>query len=206
MKVHRVLALSIAFSAASAWSQNPPAPSDVPSALNSRFEIFGGFALQGGRAPNNAGRNETGTARGFNGGVDLRLVPHLFAVANVIQSFPSSASGSDTTSDTIFLFGPRYVARARSNPRFSVFGEFLAGCNTYHNSGQAYTWAFNSATNYAFTAGGGFDYAWSRHLGIRFDGGYLRTRFTLSTYGGPANPPYITNNLGQFSVDMVYRF
>lgn len=207
MKVFPLLALCSFSCCLSAWPQAHPTSNDVPSAEQARAEIFGGFALVGGSAPTNSGGNSTGVGWGFNAGADFHLAPHIFAVANVMR-FPISSSGSaiDATSDTMFVFGPRYLVRIRSAPRASVFGEFLAGANTYHNDGQPYTWAYNNATNFAFTADGGVDWSVARRLGIRFEAGYLRTRFTVSTFAGPANPAYVTDNLGQFAVDLVYRF
>ena len=207
MKARSLFALFGFLCGISGSSQANPSSRDIPSAEQAKAEIFGGLALAGGRAPTNGGGATTGMVWGFNAGADFRLFPHIFVAADVIR-FPvtSSGSASDSTSDTFFLVGPRYLVRVRSAPRASVFGEFLAGGNTYHNSGQAYTWAYNNATNYAFTVDGGLDVSVSRRLGLRFEAGYLRSKLTVSTYGGPANPPYVTDNLGQFAVDAVYRF
>lgn len=207
MKARCFLAFCLTLFSVSASCQSLPGESDVPSAEQARAEVFGGFALEGGRAPANGGRSATGSAWGFNGGADFRMFPHIFLVADVI-GFPltSSGSSSNSSSDTFFLFGPRYLVHTRSQPRVAVFGQFLAGGDTYHNTGQPYTWAFNNATNLAFTADGGVDLSVAKRLGLRFEAGYLRTKLTVSTYSGPANPPYVTENLGLFAVNVVYRF
>lgn len=186
-----------------AWCQVHPNASDVPSASNAEGEVFGGFSLAGGGAPQAGGA--TGAEYGFNGGADVRLMPHIFLVADVSQ-FSHPTQSVDTTSDTAFLFGPRYLISLHRNARVSVFGEFLAGGDTYHNNGQAYTFDYNSATTFAFAVQGGADYALSRHLSTRFEGGYLHTNLQYSTYGGPPNPATAANNRGRFAVDFVYRF
>lgn len=186
-----------------AWCQAHPKASDVPSASNAEGEVFGGFSLTGGGASQAGGA--TGAEYGFNGGADFRLMPHFFLVADVGQ-FSHPTQSVDSTSDTTFLFGPRYLVSMRHNPRVSIFGEFLAGGDTYHNNGQAYTFAYNSATTFAFAVQGGADYALSRHMSVRFEGGYLHSTLDYSTYGGPPTPATTSNNRGRFAVDFVYRF
>ncbi|WP_348263120.1 hypothetical protein P8935_00855 [Telmatobacter sp. DSM 110680] len=172
--------------------------SDATSASQASVEVFGGFSLAGGGL--------TGTSYGFNGGADFRLVPRVFLVADINQFHVPSPSSSNTESETVYLAGPRYLVPVHSSSRTSLFGQFLIGGDTFHNGGQAYTYEFNNATSLALSADGGVDYALSRHLGARFQGGYLLTKLKYSTYGGPVNPSSASDNQGRFAVDIVYRF
>lgn len=177
-----------------AWSQ---VTVDVPSAEQARADVFGGFSLAGGGV--------LGTNYGFNGGADFRLFPHVFLVADVSQ-FSHPKNGENSSSDTAFLFGPRYLIPIRSNSRTSAFGQFLAGGDTFHNNGQTYTFTYNSATTFALAAEGGLDYAWNKRFSARFEGGYLHSSLEFSTYGGPANPSATASNRGIFAADVDYRF
>ncbi len=141
------------------------ASSDVPSAARARAEIFGGFSLAAGGAQQ-AGR-VTGTDYGFNGGADFRLFPHIFLVADVSQ-YSDPTDGIDKSSDTAFLFGPRFLVPFSHNSRVSVFGEILAGGDLFHNSGQSYTFTYNNATAFAQAVQGGLDFAWNRRVSTRF--------------------------------------
>ncbi|MGB6973807.1 MAG: outer membrane beta-barrel protein [Terracidiphilus sp.] len=203
MKGLSCLALTLFLYAGSTWSQTGPAPGDVPSANRARAEVFGGFSFAGGGA-SQAGF-ATGIDYGFNGGADFRLRNHIFLVGDVSQ-YNDPTNNVDTSSDTVFLFGPRYLVALRPQSRVSLFGEFLAGGNAFHNSGQSYTFLYNSATTFAFAAEGGLDYAWSRHWSTRFEGGFLHSTLDYSTYGGPAVPATAPNSRGRFAADVVYRF
>lgn len=196
MKGSSLLAVCIVLFSYCACSQAQSASSEVRSA-DQDVEVSGGFALAGGGA--------IGTNYGVNGGLDFRVHPRVFIVADLHQFHSSSPSSSNSTSDTAFLFGPRYLV-VRPSKRSSVFAQFLIGADSFHNAGQTYTWQYSSATNLAVAADGGFDYAFTRHLSARFTGGYLHTRLTNSTYGGPVTPAYIPNNRGTFDADLVYRF
>lgn len=190
------VALCIVAFAPSVWCQAQATSSEIRSA-DQDVEVSGGFSLAGGGA--------TGTGYGANGGFDVRVHPRIFIVADIDQFYDYSPSSSDSTSETTFLFGPRYIV-AHPSTRTSAFGQFLLGADAFHNAGQAYTWQYNSATSLAFAVEGGLDYALTRHLSARFTGGYLHTRLTNSTYGGPVIPSSIPNNRGRFAVDVVYRF
>jgi hypothetical protein len=172
--------------------------SDTTSASRASVEVFGGFSLAAGGV--------TGTSYGFNGGADFRLIPRIFLVGDINQFHLSSPSSSNTESETVYLVGPRYLVPIHSSSRTSVFGQFLIGGNTFHNGGQAYTYEFNNATSFALSGDGGIDYALSRHLSTRFQGGYLFTKPKYSTYGGPANPSSASDNQVRIAVDVVYRF
>jgi hypothetical protein len=197
MKAALLSALCTLVLAAPGWCQVHLDSSDVPSAEQAKAEVFGGFSLADGGV--------IGTGYGFNGGADFRMGHHFFVVIDVSQ-FSDPSQPSNTMSDTAFLFGPRYLTRIHPGSRASVFGEFLAGGDTFHNGGQAYTYRFNNSKDFAFAAEGGVDYAWNRHMSTRVTGGYLYGRLHNSTYGGPANPSYTANNRGRFAVDFVYRF
>jgi hypothetical protein len=203
MRPSLIIAVCAILSALPGWSQARTYSPDATSGPPGRLEVFGGFSLAGGGAPE--GADTTGTDYGFNGGAAFHLISHVFLVADVSQFFHPQG-GVDTTSDTAFLLGPRYWVPVGSNSRLSVFGEFLAGGDTYHNNGQFYTFRYNNATTFAMAAEGGLDYALSRHLTARFEGGYLHSTLDYSTYAGPANPAATPNNRGRFAVDMVYRF
>lgn len=179
------------------FSQAHPPSTDVPSAADARAEVFGGFSMAGG------GLN--GNGYGFNGGADFRLLHRVFLAADVNQ-FKDPPQPSNTMSETVYLVGPRFLVPLRPSSRTSVFAEFLAGGDTFHNRGQAYTFTYNSATTYALAADAGVDYAWSRHLSTRFEGGYLHNRLKYSTYGGPPSPSSAAENRGRLVVDLVYRF
>lgn len=184
--------------ATQACSQARPTSRDVPSAGQARGEIFGGFSLAGG------GVLKTGY--GFNGGLDARISSRIFVVVDVSRFFDPSPSPVNPMSETVYLFGPRYLVPIHPNSRTSIFGECLLGGDAFHNGGQAYTYAYNSATGFAFAGDGGLDYALSRHLSTRFEGGYLRSTLRYSTYGGPVNPATTANNRGRFAANFVYRF
>ncbi|HEY2469337.1 MAG TPA: outer membrane beta-barrel protein [Terracidiphilus sp.] len=203
MKVCSFLALCPILFAAQTWPQAHPTSGDVPSAARAQGEIFGGFSLAAGGASQQG--SATGAQYGFNGGLDFPIARHFYLVAEVSQ-FSHPTGGVNTTSDTAFLFGPRYLIPLRPNSRVSVFGEFLLGGDAYHNTGQAYTIAYNSKTSFAFAIQGGLDYALSRRLSARFEGGYLRNTLYFSSYGGPPNPATASNNRGRFVIDFVYRF
>lgn len=203
MKVCSFLGLCLFLCGLPAWSQSHPASTDAASAAKTKSEFFGGFALAAGGFPQEGGN--AGTSYGFNGGLDFRLFSRVSLVIDVSQFFHPS-HGVNTTSDTAFLFGPRYLMPVRPNSRASVYGEFLAGGDTFHNTGQSYTFQFNSATTFAVAAKGGLDYAWTRHASVRFEGGFLHSTLDYSTYGGTPNPATISNNRGLFAVDLVYRF
>ena len=181
-----------------AWSQARPTSGDVSSAEHARGEIFGGFSLVGGGLLN--------TGYGFNGGLDVRISRRVFVAVDVNEFHDQSLSPVNPTSETVYLFGPRYLVPIHPNSRTSIFGEFLLGGDTFHNGGQAYTYAYNSATGFAFAGDGGLDYALSRHLSTRFEGGYLRSTLHYSTYGGPVSPATTANNRGRFAANLVYRF
>ncbi len=172
--------------------------SDRTSASQASVEVFGGFSLAGGGI--------TGSSYGFNGGADFRLVPRIFLVGDINQFHLSSPSSSNTESETVYLVGPRYLVPLHSSSRTSVFGQFLIGANTFHNGGQAYTYEFNNATSFALSGDAGVDYAFSRHLSARFQGGYLLTKPKYSTYGGPVTPSSASDNQVRFAMDVVYRF
>lgn len=202
MKLRSFLALCSLLCGVSVWSQSQPTSQDVPSAAKTKNEFFGGYSRTFAGYPSEG--EASGSNNGFNGGLDFRLFSRVSVVIDVSQFFHPSQG--ESTSDTAFLFGPRYLIAVRPNSRMSVYGEVLGGGDTYHNSGQAYTFQFNSATNFAFAAKGGLDYAWTRHASTRFEGGYLHTKLDWSTYGGTPNPATVSNNRGLFGVDLVYRF
>lgn len=203
MKVRSLLALCSLMCSVPAWSQAHPPFSDVPSAAKTNGEFFGGFSFAGGGFPREGGG--AGANYGFNGGLDFRLFSRVSLVIDVSQLFHHTPN-VNASSDTAFLFGPRYLLAVRPNSRASVYGEFLAGGDTFHNSGQAYTFQFNSATTFALAAKGGLDYAWTRHMSTRLEGGYLHSTLDYSTYGGKPNPATVSNNRGLLGVDVVYRF
>jgi len=184
--------------ATQAWSQARPTSKDEPSAGQARAEVFGGFSLAGGGLLN--------TGYGFNGGLDVPVASRIFVVVDVNRFIDQSISPVNPTSETVYLFGPRYLVPIHPNSRTSIFGELLLGGDTFHNGGQAYTYAYNSATGFAFAGEGGLDYALSRHLSTRFEGGYLRSTFHYSTYGGPVSPATTANNRARFAANFVYRF
>jgi opacity protein-like surface antigen len=183
-------------SSVQAWPQAHPTSGEIPSAEQPKAEIFGGFSLAAGGV--------AGTGYGFNGGVDFRIAHRIYAVADVSQVTDPKPSGVNTMSDTAYLIGPRYLFAVR--PRASIFGQFLVGGDAFHNSGQSYTFSYNTATTFALEAGGGLDYALNRHVSTRLEAGYLHGSLKYSTYGGPANPGSVANNRGRFVVDLVYRF
>lgn len=195
--------LALLFLAGPAWSQTGSASSDVPSAEHARAEVFGGFSLAGGGPPQGGGKSAVDY--GFNGGADFHLFPHVFLVGDVSQ-YSDPTDSVNTASDTAFLVGPRYLVAVGRNSPVSVFGECLAGGNSFHNNGQSYTFLYNSDTTFAFAADVGLDYALSRRLSLRLEGGYLHSTLDYSTYGGPAIPASTSNNRGRFAVDAVYRF
>lgn len=108
------------------------------------------------------------------------MAPHIYLVVDVSQ-FSHPAESVDSASDTACLFGPRYLISLRHNAPVSVFGEFLAGGDTYHHNGQAHTFDYNNATTFALAAQAGLDYAWSGHVSTRFGGDYLHRTLDYST-------------------------
>ena len=196
MKVFSGLALCAILISQYAAAQAHSNSSEIRSA-DQDVEVFGGFALAGG--------GSLGTGYGASGGLDFRVHPRVFIVVDLNEFSSQSPSSSNSTYDTAFLFGPRYIV-ARPSSRTSVFGQFLVGADSFHNGGQPYTYQYNTATNFAIMPGGGLDYALSRHLGARLTGGFLHSRLANSTYGGPVTPSTVGENRGVFVADVVYRF
>jgi hypothetical protein len=187
--LRRILSIAVVlFSSCFTCAQN--SPDHGPGRPS--FEVSGGFALAGG--------GTLGTDIGFNAGVDARVQGPIYFVAETTHL--RATNESNNTSDTAVLAGPRY----RWGGAKAVFADFLAGADVFHNSGQFYTYTYNSATNFAFAADAGADLPVGRRLAIRPMGGFFRTRLTNSTYSGPVNPSHTSSNRGRFAIDVAYRF
>ena len=184
--------------ATQAWSQARPTSKDEPSAGQARAEVLAVFPspVVAFSIP----------AMVSTADFDVPVASRIFVVVDVNRFIDQSISPVNPTSETVYLFGPRYLVPIHPNSRTSIFGELLLGGDTFHNGGQAYTYAYNSATGFAFAGEGGLDYALSRHLSTRFEGGYLRSTFHYSTYGGPVSPATTANNRARFAANFVYRF
>lgn len=197
MKIRAISTLCTLLLAPLAWSQSQPASSDAQSSDPVKAEVFGGFSMAAGGL--------LGTGLGYNAGGDFRLAHRIFLAAEFDQ-FRDPAQPSNKMSDYLFLAGPRYLFPLQRSSRSSFFGEVLFGGNTFHNSGQAYTYSYNNATNYALAADAGVDVGLARHFALRFEGGYLYSKLAYSTYGGPVSPSTTGNNRARFAIDAVYRF
>jgi outer membrane immunogenic protein len=119
----------------------------------------GCFNLQGGRAD-----------------ASYRVLERL-AVAGEISGVHASnivGSGLDLSLLT-YMAGPRYSRDLKYG--LKPFAQFLAGgVHGFDSTFPHSTGASSSANSFAFTAGGGLDYALSRHIGVRvIQIDYLRT-------------------------------
>jgi hypothetical protein len=188
-----ILAAHFLISGVLAWCQVQPAR----PASDTAVEVFGGFALGAG--------GPLGTNPGFNAGVDFKVYPRIFVVADV-GHFIDTHEPSNNTTDTSILFGPRYMVRLSGSSRAAVFSDVLLGADVFHNSGQSYTYAYNNATSFAVAVDGGLDYRLSKHLGLRGEAGYEHTSLTNSTYSGPVTPATTANNRARVEADLVFRF
>jgi opacity protein-like surface antigen len=197
MHVSGLFPILLIVSISCAGAQVQPVAGSSRSNSTPAVEVFGGFAGAAG--------GPISSSYGFNGGADFRLSQRFLLVGDV-RYFRDPPQTENKMSEILFTGGPRYQVPLSHSSRTSVFGEFLVGGEIFRNSGQAYTYSYNSTTNLALEANGGLNYDLSRHLALRFEGGYLYNGLTNSTYSGPVTPAKFNCNRVDFIADLVYRF
>ena len=151
------------------------------------------YSYMRGYAADNGGTYSMG---GASTSFAINLKPWLGLVQDYGgYSFTGLGYGLGSTMYT-YLYGPRLSLR-RSERRWTPFGQVLLGASHISVKGSGFTAAENT---FAVAAGGGVDFAFSRHFSVRVaQVEYLRTRFD-SVNGTP-----VTQNNFRFSAGLVVR-
>jgi hypothetical protein len=142
----------------------------LPSRAQSAFDASVGYSYfhLGGGADLNQ--------NGISGSLDYKPIP-FFGIVGDIGGYHASPGGVSVNTYT-FLFGPRIIMHNPSN--VTPFVQFLAGAGhiTVGDGG-------GSNTNFAYSVGGGVDFAVLPHLAVRPELDYIG----LHNYsaGGTAN-------------------
>jgi hypothetical protein len=134
------------------------------------------------RLGGNGGLNQNG----ISGSLAYNPIPFLGAVADV-GGYHASPGGVSVNTYT-FLFGPRI--RFANPTKITPFAQFLAGAahSTVGNGG-------GSATNFAYSVGGGVDFPVIPHLALRPQVDYVGIRSSG-----------VTTNCTRVSVSAVIHF
>jgi hypothetical protein len=146
-----------------------PAATDVPDKL-SRYEVFGGVDYSG------ANQVKSSSALiGFNVGGSAKLVKWFGATADFGDYLASASSnGLVKPTQTTFLAGPEFFIPADN---ITGFVHVLMG--GAHTGGVTGTPDFS----FAVGGGGGFEYAFRKHLSLRISGDGIRSSFQQETGG-----------------------
>jgi opacity protein-like surface antigen len=151
------------------------------------------YSYMRGYAADNGGTYNMG---GASASFAINLKPWLGLVQDYGgYSFTGLGYGLGSTMYT-YLYGPRFSLR-RSERRWTPFGQVLLGASHINVKGSGFTATENS---FAVAAGGGVDFALSRHFSVRVaQVEYLRTRFES------VNGTQVTQNNFRFSAGLVVR-
>jgi len=151
------------------------------------------YSYMRGYAADNGGTYNMG---GASTSFAINLKPWLGLVQDYGgYSFTGLGYGLGSTMYT-YLYGPRFSLR-RPEGRWTPFGQVLLGASHINVKGSGFTATENS---FAVAAGGGVDFAVSRHFSVRVaQVEYMRTRFD-SVNGTP-----VTQNNFRFSAGLVVR-
>lgn len=109
--------------------------------------------------------------------------------------FTGVGYGLSSTMDT-YLFGPRFSLR-RSSGRWTPFGQCLVGVAHINVSGSSLS---AHETTAALDAGGGMDFAVTRHFSVRV----AQVDYLWTQFGTETGKPAVQNNF-RFSAGLVLR-
>ena len=171
-----------------------------------RLEIFGGYSYM----HRDMSMVAPSGVNGWNASANYRFYRWLGVSADFSAFFPglpcciSSRTAVGARTD-VFLFGPQVSLRRR---RFSPFGRFLMGYTHLlpANNGALSIQAFTSDSSFTLAAGGGMDFALSKHFALRGQADWLHSGFVLlsSLQPGRHYPP--NDNVARISAGVVFRF
>ena len=146
----------------------------LPATAQSRVAAAVGYQLQRSNGP--AGICSCFNLQGARVELTYQMFPSWSAVFEVGGGHATSINGKHLDLSLItYLGGLRYSHYL--GHRIRPFGQFLAGrVHGFDSLFPDSQGTFSSSNSFAFSAGGGLDYKFSKHLGIRvFQVDYLRT-------------------------------
>jgi opacity protein-like surface antigen len=129
-----------------------------------------------------AGTSDTFWMQGGSAELGFNLIHGIGVAGDYTGTHASSIGNSGVPLTlTVITFGPRY--RWHAEKRISIYGEGLIGVASGSNSVfPGVSGATSNANNWAWQAGGGFDFRVTRHLALRaLDIGYLHTELPNAT-------------------------
>lgn len=159
----------------------------------SKLELYGGYAyVRYNASPRITGvpLSESFNANGASGQIEFNANNWLGLVADV-TGYSLARRGFTSTNQISYLFGPR-INRRRG--KVTPFGQVLLG-REWAKDGIV----FGPVTAFAMMAGGGVDYAVSRHFAVRpVEAEYFLTKF-------PDGNNERQNNF-RYSAGIIFRF
>jgi len=166
------------------------------SAQNDRVEISGGYSYTAYSIYElDSGPFKMFGYSGWDGSAALKLLPHLQAEADFTGGFATPYAGDHSHLRT-YMGGPRVFGNFGP---ITLYGHALfGGLNLGY---QVYTFG---QTSFATAIGGGAEYWFTRHIGVRaiqFD--YLGNKNNAANQGVTASPP---GNHFRISTGVAFRF
>jgi hypothetical protein len=170
------------------------------SETQARYQIYGGYTFL-----SNSINGVPGSRQPLNGWDGSVAFPPWRSLRFKIEAFGYRGSNLGAPQNPLFILaGGQYTWRVR---REAVFVEGLMGdCGLNKNWGASQT--IGQTASFSTLVGGGVDTPLTRHIGLRFSGGFEYAYFTL---GGPhiAIPyrlPGLPTNFGRISSGLVWQF
>jgi len=164
------------------------AQSDAHAVVFGGYSYFDGSYTAEGTPPNKPS--------GWNAAITGNLQHHLGLTAD-LSGYSQSIDSGDSSRVTNFLFGPTVSVSVRS---FSPFAHFLVGVAYVSHTGFRF---LSSSNSFAYAAGGGLDYNFTRHFGVRGQVDLLHNNFTTADNQLQTR---INHSFPRISTGLVIRF